>query len=139
MNAQPPNSRERTTVLVIDDNSINRKLISLALRSDGFDVRTAPDGVRGLDVVRAVRPTLVYTDVQMPGIDGLEFAARIKAEPDLADTIVIALTALAMPLDHDRALAAGCDGFLAKPIDTRSIGFATDQFLAAGPRLRERS
>ena len=132
----PRCSRMDATVLVIDDNPTNRKLMSLALRSDGFDVRTAPDGESGVEAVRSARPVLVYTDIQLPGIDGLEVAARIKSDRELCDTIVIALTAFAMPIDRTRALEAGCDGFVAKPIDTRSFGFTTDQFIVAGPRPR---
>ena len=131
-------SRATTSILVIDDNATNRKLASLALRADGFEVSTAPDGESGLAAVRADHPALVYCDIHLPGIDGLEVTRLIKRQPDTAGTVVIALTAFAMPADRERALDAGCDGFLAKPIDTRSLGFVTDQFLAAGPRFRNR-
>jgi CheY-like chemotaxis protein len=129
-------SRDGITVLVIDDHPTNRKLLSLALATDGFAVLTAGTGELGLEAVRSERPALVYADLQLPGIDGLEVARRIKADRDTADTVVVALTAFAMAADRDRAFAAGCDGFLAKPINTRTLGFATDQFLAAGPRPR---
>ena len=129
-------SREDIKVLVIDDHPTNRKLLSLTLTVDGFSVLTAGTGELGLEAVRNERPAVVYTDVQLPDVNGLEIARRIKADPDTADIVVVALTAFAMAEDRDRALAAGCDGFLAKPIDTRTLGFTTDQFLAAGPRPR---
>ena len=131
-------TRGGTSILVIDDNATNRKLASLALRADGFQVSIAADGESGLAAVRAEHPALVYCDIQLPGIDGLEVTRRIKDEPGTSGTVVIALTAFAMPADEEQAVEAGCDGFLAKPIDTRSLGFVTDQFLAAGPRPRTR-
>jgi CheY-like chemotaxis protein len=119
----------RPKVLVIDDNPTNLKLISLALRADGFDVSTAHDGASGLAAVDADHPALVYTDVQLPDIDGLQVAGAIKSDPTRADVIVVALTACAMPDDRRRALDAGCDGFIAKPIDTRTIGVVTAGYL----------
>jgi CheY-like chemotaxis protein len=118
-------------VLVIDDNPLNLKLVALVLTSEGFDVCTAADAASALEAVREHRPALVYADVQLPDMDGLELARAIKSNADTADTIVVALTALAMAEDRSRALAAGCDGFISKPIDTRRLASTTESFLSA--------
>jgi CheY-like chemotaxis protein len=120
-------------ILVIDDNPTNLKLASAVLVADGFEVTTAADAEEAMDVLRRERPALAYCDIQLPDVDGIELTRRIKADPDLYGTIVVALTAYAMEADRDRALAAGCDGFISKPIDTRTLGLQTRSFLAHAP------
>jgi len=123
----------RAKILVIDDNPTNLKLVSLVLTVDGFDVSTAAGAVEGLATLRRERPALTYCDVQLPDADGIELAREIKADPELAGTVVVALTAYAMDADRERALAAGCDGFISKPIDTRTLGRDTQRFIERGP------
>lgn len=103
-------------VLIIEDNQTNLELLMYLLRAYGHTVLTARDGASGISAVRALRPDLVACDVQLPGIDGYELARRIKADPDLASIPLVAVTALAMPGDRDKALSAGFDGYIAKPI-----------------------
>jgi two-component system cell cycle response regulator DivK len=108
-------------ILVIDDNPANLKLARALLRSEGYEVRTAADAGEALQVLEAYRPRLILMDLQMPGMDGFELTRRLKADPALGGTVVLALTAYAMKGDEERAMAAGCDGYIAKPIDTRTL------------------
>ena len=116
-------------ILVIDDNPLNVKLTELTLAAHGFEVSTAVDAESGLEAIRNDPPELAYTDVQLPDMDGLELVRLIKSDPQTAGVVVIALTACAMPDDRARAMEAGCDGFIAKPINTRTFGAATEEFL----------
>jgi CheY-like chemotaxis protein len=121
--------RDEVRILVVDDNPTNLKLVSTVLRADGFQVWTAIDGATALAALREHRPALVFTDVHLPDIDGLELTRLIKGDPETADVVVVALTASVMAADESRALAAGCDGFIVKPFDTRSLGETADQYL----------
>jgi two-component system cell cycle response regulator len=120
-------------VLVIEDNPINRELMDYLLRAYGFEPLTAVDGSVGLDIAARERPDLILCDIQMPGIDGFEFARRIKADPQLRDTPLVAVTAYAMVGDRDRILATGFDGYIAKPIDPAEL-IPTINALLPGPQ-----
>ncbi len=109
------------SILIVDDNAQNLKLATLLLASDGFEVRTAHDAEEALDVLAGWQPQLILMDIQLPGMDGLELTRQIKADPARQGIIVIALTAYAMKGDADRARAAGCDGYVTKPIDVGSL------------------
>jgi len=104
-------------ILIVDDNEQNLKVARLALESESFDVRTAGDGEQALRVAQTVRPRLILMDIQLPGLDGLQVTQRLKAEPATRDIVVIAMTAYAMKGDREKALAAGCNGYIAKPLD----------------------
>jgi two-component system, cell cycle response regulator DivK len=106
-------------ILVVDDNVVNLKLARVLLSSLGYDVRTATDAEETLAVLRDFTPRLILMDIQLPGMDGLELTRRLKADPALSGVIILALTAYAMKGDEEKVLAAGCDGYVAKPIDTR--------------------
>ena len=108
-------------VLVVDDNPTNLKLLAYLLQAKGYDVRTAADAESALDVVREVMPALILMDLQLPGMDGLELTRHLKAAEATRHIIVIAVTAYAMTGDEQRARAAGCDDYMAKPIDTRAL------------------
>jgi len=108
-------------VLVVDDNPTNLKLMAYLLQAKGYDVRTAPDAESALDVVRAEPPALILMDLQLPGMDGLELTRQLKASPAFRDIVIIAVTAYAMKGDEERARAAGCDGYVPKPVDTRAL------------------
>ena len=112
---------ERDTILIVDDNPVNMKLIRVLLAKEGYDVRTASDANEALGVLSEFRPGLILMDIQLPGIDGLELTRRLKAEPSTRDIPIIGLTAYAMKGDEERILAAGCDGYIPKPIDTRTL------------------
>ncbi len=104
------------TILIIEDNPDNMLLTVMLLESVGHDVLTAVDAEAGLTLARSERPDLILMDVQLPGMDGLEATVLLKADPLTRAVPVIALTALAMKGDEERIRAAGCDGYLAKPI-----------------------
>jgi two-component system, cell cycle response regulator DivK len=105
-------------ILIVDDNPLNLKLIRVLLRAEGYDVRTCGDAEEALVALGEFRPAVILMDIQLPGIDGLELTRRLKADPDTRDIMIIALTAYAMKGDEQKARAAGCDGYLTKPIDT---------------------
>jgi CheY-like chemotaxis protein len=108
-------------VLVVDDNAINCKLVTFLLSAHGYDVRSAPDAHSALDAIREQKPSLILMDLQLPDIDGLELTRRLKADPETHQISILAVTAFAMKGDHERALEAGCDGYIAKPIDTQVL------------------
>jgi two-component system cell cycle response regulator DivK len=109
------------TILIVDDNEMNLRLLSMLLLKRGYAVQTASDGEEALVRVRAAKPALILMDLQLPGIDGLQLTRELKGDPALRDIIVIAVTSYAMKGDREKALAAGCDGYATKPIDTRAL------------------
>jgi len=119
-------------ILIVDDNSTNLKLARVLLAGEGYQVRTAVDAEEALAVLQVYRPRLILMDIQLPGMDGLELTRRIKADPATAATTILALTAYAMKGDEDKALAAGCDGYVAKPIDTRALPGVIEAYLKRG-------
>lgn len=112
---------ERQGILIVDDNPVNMKLIRVLLAGEGYDVRTAADAGEAMNALQEFRPHLILMDIQLPGIDGLELTRRLKAAPATRDITILGLTAFAMKGDEERILAAGCDGYIAKPIDTRTL------------------
>ena len=108
-------------VLVVDDNATNLKLLSYLLSARGYRIKTAEDAEAALRTLETFHPQLILMDLQLPGIDGLELTRRLKAAPATRDIPVIAVTAYAMSGDEERARAAGCDGYVTKPIDTRLL------------------
>jgi CheY-like chemotaxis protein len=108
-------------VLVVDDNPVNLKLLVYLLTARGYEVRTAADATAALAEVREYPPRLILMDLQLPGMDGLELTRRLKADDATRNIVVVAVTSYAMKGDEDRARAAGCDGYVAKPVDTRAL------------------
>lgn len=106
-----------TCVLIVDDNLLNIELAGFLLQEAGMTVAAVSDAALVLPLVAARRPQLVLMDIQLPGSDGLALAAQIKADPALGPIAVVAFTAHAMHGDEARMRAAGCDGYIAKPID----------------------
>ena len=104
-------------ILLVEDNEMNRDMLSRRLQRRGYEVLTAVDGERGLAMTRSESPVLVLMDMSLPGIDGWEATRQLKADPATRTIPVIALTAHAMAGDREKALAAGCDDFDIKPID----------------------
>ena len=108
-------------ILIVDDNLSNLKLVRLLLVSEGYQVMTAESAEAALELLKTFRPHLILMDLQMPGMDGLELTRRLKADPLTRDIVIIALTAYAMKTDVHRALDAGCDDYITKPLDTRTL------------------
>jgi two-component system, cell cycle response regulator DivK len=120
------------SILIVDDTPINLKLTRILLAHEGYDVRTANGGEEALEILESYHPKLVLADIQMPGMDGLEMTRRIKADPRHRDIVVVALTALAMKGDEEKAIDAGCDGYITKPIDTRRLPGLVARYLDGG-------
>lgn len=118
-------------ILIVDDNPVNLKLARVLLTSHGYDVRTATDAEEALAVLDTFHPRLVLMDLQLPGMDGLALTRRLKTDPVTRHIRVVALTAYAMKGDEQRARSAGCDGYIAKPIDTRTLPETVAAHLAA--------
>jgi len=109
-------SPEMSKVLVVEDNVANMKLATFLLQSVGHTVLAARDAEAGLTVARDEQPDLILMDIQLPGMDGLAATVQLKKDDATRDIPVIALTALAMKGDEERIRAAGCDGYIAKPM-----------------------
>jgi CheY-like chemotaxis protein len=108
-------------ILVVDDNALNLKLARLLLSMEGYQVRTAERATAALTVLETFHPRMILMDIQLPGMDGLELTRQLRADPQFDDVIILALTAFAMAADEQKAKEAGCDGFVTKPVDTRSL------------------
>lgn len=103
-------------ILVVEDNPTNMSLATFLLQSAGHEVLCAIDAEAGLTMARTEQPALILMDIQLPGMDGLEATAILKADAATRSIPVVALTALAMKGDKERILASGCDGYIAKPM-----------------------
>ena len=106
-----------TTILLVEDNEMNRDMLSRRLLRRGYEVVIAVDGQQGVDLAGTTQPNVILMDMSLPVIDGWEATRRIKADPATKAIPVIALTAHAMAGDREQALAAGCDDYDTKPID----------------------
>ncbi len=109
------------TILLVEDNETNMKLSRFLLESADHAVLTAINAEAGLALARERHPDLILMDIQLPGMDGLEATVQLKADAATRDIPVIALTALAMKGDEERIRAAGCDGYVAKPLDYKQF------------------
>jgi len=118
-------------ILIIEDNLLNLELASDLLEANGFVVSSAQTAEEGLGLVRQMLPDLVLMDFGLPGMDGLTATKNLKANPATSHVTVVGLTAHAMKGDEAIALAAGCDGYLTKPIDTRTFIETITRFITA--------
>lgn len=109
------------TILLVDDDVHNQRIFDTVLRHSGFSVRVAATGEEALKEARAHLPALILMDLSIPVIDGWECTRQLKADPATSHIIILALTAHAMRGDQERAIAAGCDGYLAKPISPKKL------------------
>ncbi len=117
------------TILVVDDAPVNLKLAAAVLRSEGYKVHLASNAEEALMLLRTLVPDLLLVDIQLPGMNGLELTRRLRQDPRTREMLIVALTASVMPGAEQLAYDAGCDGFIAKPIDTRSLGRRLRSFL----------
>ena len=116
-------------ILLVEDNEANQLLASSVLELSGYSVEVAGDAIEAREILGRHSPDLILMDIQLPGLDGLSFVKQLKAEPATAHIPVIALTALAMAGDRERSLAAGCNGYISKPIDTRTFASEVRKYL----------
>jgi CheY-like chemotaxis protein len=119
-------------ILVVEDNEANQLLVSAVLQREGYDVRLAGSAPEAREQIHEQRPDLILMDVQLPGQDGLSFTRELKANPSTASIPVVALTAHAMAGDRANALDTGCEGYISKPIDTRTFGASVRRYLHNG-------
>jgi CheY-like chemotaxis protein len=108
-------------IFVIDDNPINLKLVCDVLESDGYTVGRAVDAEEAQEMLRTASPDLILMDIALPGMDGLTLTRKLKAEAKWRHVPIVALTAFAMKGDAEKAREAGCDGYITKPINTRTL------------------
>jgi two-component system cell cycle response regulator DivK len=116
-------------ILVIDDDPANLKLMRVLLSTEGYLVRTAADASEAFEVLKEFTPQLLIVDIQLPGIDGLELTRQLRCDPTTRNVPMVGLTAYAMKGDEERILAAGLDGYISKPIDTRTVTAAIASYL----------
>jgi two-component system cell cycle response regulator DivK len=109
------------TVLVVEDNALNLKLVRDVLGHAGYRVLEAGDAERGIELAQAEGPDLILMDVELPGIDGVEALRRLRADAATSSIPIVALTALAMREDRERFLSAGFDGYLEKPVSVPDL------------------
>jgi CheY-like chemotaxis protein len=109
------------TILVVEDNAANRRLVEFLLKSRGYRVREARTAPEAFELLKTERPDLIVVDVQLPGMDGLEATRKLKENLLTRDIPVVAVTSSAMTGDREQALAAGCAGYITKPIDTATF------------------
>jgi CheY-like chemotaxis protein len=108
-------------ILIVDDNPVNLKLAASVLEFAGYEIVAAVDANQALDVIRQTPPDLILMDIGLPGMDGFTLTRQLKADPVTRHIGIVALTASAMKGDDQKAKAAGCDGYITKPIDTRKF------------------
>ena len=125
-------------ILLVEDNEANQLLARAVLEMEGFRVEVAGSAPEAEDALRQRTPDLILMDVQLPGEDGLSLTRKLKADPATTAIPVVALTAHAMTGDREIALRAGCAGYIAKPIDTRTFGFEVRQYVEARTNGRDR-
>jgi len=118
-------------VLIIEDNEQNMYLIKYILEDGGYDVRWASDGKEGIELAAVTRPDLILLDIQLPTMDGYAVARNLRRNPDLADIPIIAVTSYAMPGDREKAMEAGCSGYIEKPIDPDTFEEQVEKHLSS--------
>src|SRR5579872_4689666 len=123
-------------ILIVDDTPVNLKLTRILLVNEGYKVLTAGSAEEALELLKSYHPYLVLADIQLPGMDGLELTRRIKKDEATRDIVVVALTAFAMKGDEQKAIDAGCDGYITKPIDTRALGQRIREYLDRRKEVR---
>lgn len=123
------------TILIVDDNAANLKLSRVLLAAAGYTVITASDAEQALLVLEQTVPRLILMDIQLPGMDGLTLTRLLKARSDTREVTIVAFTAFAMKGDEEKAFAAGCDGYITKPVDTRAFSMQVAAILNQPAKL----
>ena len=128
---QKPNS-SGPTVLVVEDYDEVRFMISMALRMNGYQVIEATDGLEAVEVARRERPDIILMDLNLPVLDGLAATCRIREQPEMRDVPIVAITAYGTPDYRLKALAAGCNRFMTKPLDIPRLEATVKHLLTEG-------
>jgi CheY-like chemotaxis protein len=126
-------NNEEKLILVVDDNPANLKLVCDVLEFEAYHVLKAADAEVAAEIIRRVLPDLILMDIALPGMDGLTMTRMLKADERTRHVVVVALTAFAMKGDEEKARDAGCDGYITKPIDTRTFVSTLQPFLPGSP------
>lgn len=116
-------------ILIIEDNAINLRLEKVLLATEGYETRTASDAEEALKILETFSPRLIIMDLQLPGMSGLDLTRKLKADDKYKNIIILAVTAYAMKGDKEKALAAGCNGYVSKPLDTKTFPDIIANFL----------
>ena len=124
-----PGVQDRPILLLIEDTSETTLMVTDFLQMAGYRVLSARDALTGIDLAKRTRPDLILMDVHLPGIDGLEATRKLRAEPEFRNTPIIALTALAMPGDRERCLAAGATDYISKPVSMKKLAAMIEEYL----------
>lgn len=122
-------SRGPQKILYVEDDPVNRLLVRRVLTNAGYVLLEAEDGLSGILIAQEERPDLILMDIMIPGMDGYQVTTKLKSLPELANTPIVALTAKTMDGDRERALVAGCDGYIPKPIDVDRLPHQVAEFL----------
>lgn len=124
----------RQKILYIEDNDQNFYLVSFILNTKGYEVFRARDGREGVDLAVSLKPDLILLDIQLPVLDGYATARELKKNREAAGVPIVALTSYAMVGDQEKALAAGCTGYIEKPINPKTFAEQIEEYLVAGGR-----
>ena len=116
-------------IVLIEDNPQNRYLASFLMEARGWEMVHAEDGPTGIELAAKTLPALILLDIQLPGMDGYAVARALRADPTLAGIPIVAVTSYAMAGDRERCLAAGCNGYIEKPIDPETFAVDVEQFV----------
>ena len=119
----------KRNILLIEDNEQNRYLATFLLEKHGYSITSAPDGPTGVEEAKSKTPDLILLDIQLPLMDGYEVARRLRSLQSLQGIPIVAVTSYAMPGDRERCLAAGCNGYIEKPINPKTFVTEIEQFL----------
>lgn len=125
-------------IFVVDDNPVNLKLACDVLEFEGYTVGKASDAEEAQEILQHAMPDLILMDIALPGMDGLTLTRKLKQDERLRSVPVVALTAFAMKGDDRKAIEAGCDGYITKPIDTRRLPQQVAEYLRKAAAERER-
>jgi len=117
-------------ILYIEDNEQNLYLVTFILEKHGHEVHAATDGREGIDLAARIRPDLILLDIQLPRMDGYAVARQLRTNPDLATVPIVAVTSYAMAGDREKAINAGCDGYIEKPINPDTFLAQVEQHLS---------
>jgi CheY-like chemotaxis protein len=117
------------SILIVEDNPVNLKLLKVLLHRHGYIVESAVNAEEAVKILKTFHPRLILMDLQLPGMDGLDLTKILKQNPETHDIKILALTAYAMKGDEEKAMSAGCDGYITKPFDTRDLPIKIASYL----------